>query len=77
MTERDFFGALVRWFGVILAAYGAYALIYEVLKAVGLEVTSRVPLTTGLVFGAVYLGFGVILLFGGGAVVRIVYGREK
>jgi hypothetical protein len=78
MTGRELFGALTRLLGLLLATYGIYYLAYEAIALLGMRnLPQRVSLTAGLIFGAVYVVLGLVLLLGGGLIVRLAYRQEN
>jgi hypothetical protein len=76
MTGRELFGALTRWFGLILTTYSTYTLVYEGIGTMVPSLPHRAPPSTGILFGAIYSVVGLALMLGGGWVSRLVY-REK
>ena len=77
MTGSELFGALTRFCGLLLAAYGLYTLTYEVVGMVIPSLPHHVPAEMGLAFGTIYATIGLALLFGGGLIARLVYGRNS
>lgn len=77
MTGRELFGALTRFFGLLLTAYGLYTLSYEVIGMAIPSLPHHVPPIMGLAFGAIYAVVGLILLLGGGLITRLAYGRSS
>ena len=74
---RELFGALTRFFGLLLSAYGIYTLIYEVAGMVVTTLPHRVTPTLGLIFGAIYAIVGLVLLLGAGLITRLAYRGES
>src|SRR3954462_2745694 len=71
MSGKDLFGALTRWTGMLLIATGAYQAQGLVDPARGYSPKDYVA-TVG-----VYLGLGVLYLFGGGFIASVVYWGKR
>ena len=77
MTGRELFGALTRFVGLLLAAYGLYYVGYEAVGMVIPGLPHRAPPGMGFAFGAIYAVIGLLLLLGGGLITRLAYGRDS
>jgi len=75
MTERELFGALVRWLGALACLYGLYLLLYGALKFLGTSLSSHLSVATDLVFGLGLLALGLVVMRFSGVLARFAYGR--
>jgi hypothetical protein len=75
VSARDVFEGGVRTLGVYYLANGTINLLMVVLKAASLPTGSHVSIFDDWVTFFWRFGIGMLLTFGGGAAVRLVYGR--
>jgi hypothetical protein len=77
MKPKDAFELIVRTFGLILIYHAVYNVLYPIFRALGIEIVAKNSATVDWVIGAIYLGFGIGLLFGGRLIARVVYGKDQ
>jgi hypothetical protein len=62
LTAKDIFGVVVKTIGFCISVYGCYTILYGVAGAAwGLFPTVH-GIGTYVIFGAIYLGFGIGLM---------------
>ena len=72
MEPRELFGVIVRTFGLSMAIYGLWYLVYGIAQAASMSEPTY-PTGDFVISGALFTLVGGFLLLGGGVVVRIAY----
>lgn len=73
VSARDIFGVVVRTIGLLIAIYGMYDWCWAIALLLRL-VVGHFPFETHTIFGAMYFGFGVVMLRGSW-IVSLAYGK--
>jgi hypothetical protein len=77
MKARDWYGLAIRIAGLVFFVYAGFDVAHLIAPLTGADVPSQYPLSSVKFAAMSYFIFGLILTFGAGLVVRLVYGAEK
>jgi hypothetical protein len=76
MSGSDVIGVIVRLAGLGFIQTGLFDLYYVVVKIVGIQTQSKLPLSWDVRGFLLYFVWGIILIVGANSIARLVYWGE-
>ena len=77
MAARDLHGVFVRLAGLAFIQYGLFGLYYIVVKILGVQTQSQVPLALEVRALVLYCVWGVAIIFAARPIVWLAYWPDK
>jgi|HubBroStandDraft_5_1064220.scaffolds.fasta_scaffold2177671_1 hypothetical protein len=77
MTPGDILGLFIRIFGLLVAVYGIYNMLFAASAALDLVMAAHSPAGLYMLFGAIYVILGVVVLRAADKIVAFAYPRGQ